>query len=117
MELGLVVDEGLNGGCPTVVVVRPRPSYTPFAPVALGVGEEPSSGAVAVRSSAVCEDLGAGGGGSSSIGESGGGGISVPSVRENVTGVRAGRVNRPLGLLFAGISSFAQRFLYSFYLG
>lgn len=50
---------------------------------------------------------GGGAGAFSSMGESGGGGMSVPSVREKVTGVRAGRVNRPLGLPFAGmISSF-----------
>ena len=43
--------------------------------------------------------------GVSFMGESGGGGMSVPSVREKETGVRAGRVNRPLGLPFVGIVS------------
>ncbi len=48
-------------------------------------------------------DLGAAGGATSLMGESGGGGILVPSVREKTTGLRAGRVNRPLGLPLAGI--------------
>lgn len=38
------------------------------------------------------------------MGESGGAGMSVPSVREKLTGVSAGRVKRcPKGLPFAGI--------------
>lgn len=40
----------------------------------------------------------------SSIGESGGGGISVPSVRLKFMGARAGSSNRPLGLPFIGIA-------------
>jgi hypothetical protein len=47
--------------------------------------------------------LGAGVGAFSSMGESGGGGMSVPSVREKVTGVSAGSSKRPLGLPLAGI--------------
>jgi hypothetical protein len=62
---------------------------------------------VAVRSSAGWTGWTSGAGGAfSSTGESGGGGMSVPSVREKETGVRAGRVNRPLGLPFAGMISF-----------
>jgi hypothetical protein len=49
------------------------------------------------------------------MGESGGGGISVPSVKEKVTGVSAGRVNRPLGLPLAGIISCGRsQLLYCF---
>lgn len=40
-------------------------------------------------------DTGAGSG-SSRMGDSGGGGISVPSVREKLSGVNAGSSNRPL---------------------
>ena len=40
---------------------------------------------------------------SSSMGESGGGGMLVPSVREKVMGLRAGSSKGPLGLPIAGI--------------
>jgi len=43
------------------------------------------------------------GGGLSSMGESGGGGMSVPSVREYTTGVSCGSSNRPLVLPLIGI--------------
>jgi hypothetical protein len=57
----------------SATLVRPRPSYVPFA---FAAGAEP----LAVEFSEV-STFGAGGA-FSSMGESGGGGMSVPSVRE-----------------------------------
>jgi hypothetical protein len=93
MLLGRVVDAGLRGGFSTVVVVRPLPSYTPFAAVPL-----PLTGA-GIGSMA----LGVGAGAFSSMGESGGGGMFVPSVSEKVMGLRSRSSNRPVGLLVASI--------------
>lgn len=61
----------------SATLVRPRPSYVPFAFVA---GAEPLAAEGAEFSE--ISTLAAGGGAFSSMGESGGGGMSVPSVRE-----------------------------------
>lgn len=110
--LGLVavVDAGLSGAT-SVLLVRPRPvpSCTtfpfafPFATV-FGVTARPFAETVVVDNGSVAGfSFAAGGGGFSSMGESGGGGISVPSVREKFTGVSCGSSKRPFDLPLAGI--------------
>jgi hypothetical protein len=71
MLLGLRDEAGLNGGW---TLLRPRSSTAPFAFEALSSA---FSFAGTGRTGSGC-----GAGGVSSIGESGGGGIEVPSVRE-----------------------------------
>jgi len=76
------------------MLVRPRPSYCPFASVA--------TLRPLVGGGVVCALVG-GGGGASSIGESGGGGMFVPSVRLKFIGASAGSSKRPFDLPLAGI--------------
>jgi len=95
MLLGLVVEAGLRGGL-SYVLVRPRPSYSPFAFVACLISPLVAIGAVFAGT-------GLGAGGASSIGESGGGGMLVPSVRLKFMGASAGSSKRPFGLPLTGI--------------
>lgn len=94
MLLGLVVEAGLRGG---LSYVRPRLSYSPFAFVVSF-----SCPLVAIVGG-VCAGIGFDTGASSLTGESGGGGMFVPSVRLKFMGVRAGSSNRSFGLPLIGI--------------
>lgn len=96
MLLGLAIEEGLKGGL-SYVLVRPRPSYSSLALVARLI-----SPLVAIGGAA-CAGAVLGAGGASSTGESGGGGMLVPSVRLKLMGARAGSSKRPFDLPLAGI--------------
>jgi len=108
MLLGLVVDEtgliGALGSADTLVCttpfVRALPSYTAL-PFARSIGV-PFVVAVATDWSKTSR-FGAIGGGFSSMGDRGGGGISVPSVNEKLRGVNCGSSKSPLGLPLTGI--------------
>jgi hypothetical protein len=88
MLLGRVIETGLVGT--DVPFVRPRPVYSvvPFAPFACSATVDTISCSGFDGNSSVF----------SSMGESGGGGISVPAVRES-RGARTGSSNFPREML------------------
>lgn len=94
--LGLVDEAGLRGGLSSVLV-RPRLSNSPLTVVALISPLLAMGGALPIGVALAWT------GGASSIGESGGGGILVPSVRLKFMGASAGSSKRPLGLPLTGI--------------
>lgn len=96
MLLGRVEDAGDCGGCWSMDEVRPRAGELPF---------------VRARGAAVGLAGGAGGGGESSrVGESGGGGMSVPSVREKFRGLTGGSSNLfPLEVGIVRVCVLSQR--------
>lgn len=86
-------ETGLRGGA-SVPLVRPRSFDTPFAPGAGGGSIDPFDAGTLVL--VVNWGFAKVGGGFSSMGESGGGGMLVPSVREKLMGVNCGSSKRPL---------------------